>query len=58
MGFGGAAPPSREVGTSPRIGTRLDAAGLPSCAHELRWIGCWHAPWDDALRSDVVRWNM
>ena len=30
-------------------------------AHELRWIGCWHVPWDDlrpALRSDVVRWNM
>ena len=28
-------------------------------AHELsRWIGCWHAPWDDlrpALRSDVVK---
>ena len=30
MGFGGAAPPSSDVGISPRMGTRLDAVGLPS----------------------------
>ena len=30
MGLGGAAPPSSEVGTNPRMGTRLDAAGRPS----------------------------
>ena len=64
MGFGGAAPPSREVGTIPRMGTRLEADGLPAVmvgAHELWGRDCWHRSWDDfcpVLRSDVVRWSM